>query len=776
MTIQRAAVLGAGVMGAQIAAHLANAGLEVRLLDLVPEGADDRDVLAKKALERLATMDPPPLMSRRFARRIMAGNVEDDLPKLAEADWILEAVVEQPEEKRRLYARILEVMRPDAIVTSNTSTIPLHRLVAGLPAAFARRFAITHFFNPPRYMRLLELVAGPQTEGEVLATLAAFCDHRLGKSVVLARDTPGFIANRIGAFWIQASLKFALALGLAVEEADAVIGRPLGFPRTGIFGLIDLVGLDLVPQVDASLARALPPDDPYHAVRAEFPLLAQLVAEGYRGRKGKGGFYRRREEDGRHIREVVDLATGTFRPLRRVAFESLELAKSGDIALLLEHGDRAGRYARAVLTRTIAYAARLLPEIADEIEAVDRAMRTGYGWRWGPFELADRLGAGRLCALCAREGVEVPPLLERAAAREGFYRLQGGRLEQLAPAGDYRPLRRPQGVLLLEDIRRASAPLAENGAASLWDLGDGVVVLEVHTKMNTIDPEVLDILARALELVPRQHRALVIYNEGEHFSAGANIGLALFAANVGAWSLLEELVEKGQRLYAALRTAPFPVVAAPSGLALGGGCELLLAADRVVAHAESYVGLVECGVGLLPAWGGCTRLLARYAADPDAPRGPMPPVMRAFETIGRARVARSAVEARELGFLTAEDEIVMNRDRLLAAAKAKALALARDYRPPGPVRLALPGPTGRAALAMALRDLDLRGALTPHDHVVAEALAGVLSGGEEADFIDPVDEGVVMARERAAFMRLIRTEATLERMEHTLETGRPLRN
>ena len=776
MEIRSAAVIGAGVMGSQIAAHLANAGIEVRLLDLVPEGASDRSVIAKRALARLERMDPPALMSRRFLRRITPGNVEDDLEKLAEADWILEAVVERLEVKRELYGRIREVMRPDAIVTSNTSTIPLRLLVEGLPDAFARRFAITHFFNPPRYMRLLELVAGPRTDAEVIRTLADFCDHRLGKSVVFAADTPGFVANRIGAFWIQASLKFALALGLSVEEADAVIGRPLGFPKTGIFGLIDLVGLDLLPYVDESLARALPPEDPYHRVRAEFPLLGRLVAAGYTGRKGKGGFYRRREVEGRRIREVVDLESGEFRPLRRVAFESLELSKSGDLALLLEHEDRAGRYARAVLTRTLAYAARLVPAIAEEIEAVDRALRTGYGWRWGPFELADRIGAARLLRLCEREGVEIPPLLRKAAEGEGFYRVREGRLEQLTPDGPYRPVRRPAGVLLLEDVRRAAAPVAKNGSASLWDLGDGVLGLEVHTRMNTIDPDVLEIMARALEIVPGRFRALVLYNEGEHFSAGANIALALFAANVGAWSLIEELVERGQRIYSALRAAPFPVVAAPSGLALGGGCELLLAADRVVAHAESYLGLVECGVGLVPAWGGCARLMARYAADPRLPKGPMPPVMRAFETIGLARVAKSAFEARELGFLSEEDEIVMNRDRLLAAAKAKALALAEDYRPPGPAHLALPGPTGKAALAMALRDLELRGRLTPHDRVVADALAEVLTGGDEADFVDPLDEASVMARERAAFMRLIRTEPTLERMEHTLETGRPLRN
>ncbi|MFQ5958160.1 MAG: enoyl-CoA hydratase-related protein, partial [Alphaproteobacteria bacterium] len=423
-----------------------------------------------------------------------------------------------------------------------------------------------------------------------------------------------------------------------------------------------------------------------------------------------------------------------------------------------------------------AYAAALVPEIADEVHAVDRAMQYGYNWTCGPFEMIDRMGADYLAERLREEGREVPPLLARAAAAGGFYRVSEGRLQYLATGGAYADLPREDGVLLLSDVRLASEPLARNGSASLWDIGDGVVCLEVHTKMNTIDPDVFAILRKALDVVPKDHRALVIYNEGEHFSAGVNLGIALFAANVAAWPMIEGLVAQGQELYEALKHAPFPVVGAPSGLALGGGCEILLHCDAVQAHAESYIGLVEAGVGAVPAWGGCKELLSRLAADPKRPKGPMPPVAAAFETIGLAKVAKSAFEARELGFLTPADGITFNRERLLADAKAKALALAEGYRPPEPVALTLPGSGGKAALDLALRDLRVKGVATAHDEVVAGALAEVLTGGSAADPTEPVSDDAVLALECAAFMRLVKTEATLARMEHTIATGKPLRN
>ncbi|MFQ5809686.1 MAG: enoyl-CoA hydratase-related protein, partial [Armatimonadota bacterium] len=438
--------------------------------------------------------------------------------------------------------------------------------------------------------------------------------------------------------------------------------------------------------------------------------------------------------------------------------------------------DRGGCYAWAVLAQTLAYAAAVAPEIADDIHAVDRAMRLGYNWIDGPFELIDRLGAGYFAKRLKRDGKGVPALLQKAAEAGGFYRMREGRLQHLTPGSGYLDVPHEGGVLLLSDIKLVRKPLAENGSASLWDVGDGVVCLEVHTKMNTIDPDVFGMIRKALETVRSSFKSLVIYNEGQHFSAGVNLGLAIFAANVAAWSTIEELVAQGQETYKALKYSPFPVVGASSGLALGGGCEMLLHCDAVQAHAESYIGLVETGVGAVPAWGGCKELLVRISTDPRRPHGPMPPVVAAFETIGLAKVAKSAFEAKEMGFLRPSDGITFNRERLLADAKAKALELAKGYRPPEPVELTLPGPAGKAALGLVLCDLRAKGAATTHDEVVGGALAEVLTGGRGADPTEPVGEDDVLALERAAFMRLVKTEATLARMVHMLETGKPLRN
>ncbi len=774
MPIERAAVIGAGVMGAGIAAHLANAGIPVDLLDIVPEGGADRNAVAAGGLARLHKAKPAAFMTRKAARLVTPGNVEDDLGRLAVADWIVEAVIEDPEIKRALYARVDTVRKPGSIVSSNTSTIPLAALVEGLSEDFAADFLITHFFNPPRYMRLLELVTGPATRPEAAATIRDFADRRLGKGVVACHDTPGFIGNRIGIYWLQCAVSEAFAGGITVEEADAVIGRPLGIPRTGVFGLLDLVGLDLMPHLLASMEQRLAPDDPFHAVFAVPELLRKMIADGYTGRKGKGGFYRLNREGGRKVKEVLDLANGSYAPVRRPKVAAVSAARAAGPRALLEHDSPAGHYAWRVISRTLAYAASLVPEVADDIVAVDAAMRLGYNWTHGPFELLDRLGGDWFAERLEADGLEVPALLATAAGRP-FYRVEAGGLEHLGVDGASHPVARHDGVLLLADLRRLAKPLERNGSASLWDLGDGVLCVEFHTKMNAIDPEIFAMLRTAIGRVADGHRALVIYNEGEQFSAGANLGLAMFAANVAAWDQIEALVREGQETYLALKRAPFPVVAAPSGLALGGACELLLHCDAVQAHAESYVGLVEVGVGVIPAWGGCKELLLRHQDAARRAGGPMPPVAQAFETISLARVATSAAEARELGFVAADDGITMNRDRLLADAKARALELVDGYLPPEPATLTLPGPSGKAALDMAVHGFRLQGKATDHDVVVGDVLAGVLSGGE-TDVTETVDETTLLALERNGFMRLLRQAPTQARIEHMLETGKPLRN
>jgi 3-hydroxyacyl-CoA dehydrogenase len=775
MTIAQAAVIGAGVMGSGIAAQIANAGVPVLLLDIVPEGADDRNALAAGALARMAKADPAPFMSRAAMKLVTPGNLEDDLGRLAEVDWIVEAVVEKLTVKRALYANIEKVRKAGAVVSSNTSTLPLAKLTEGLPKRLRRDFLITHFFNPPRYMRLLEVVAGPDTRPEALERISAFADHRLGKSVVRCKDTPGFIANRIGSFWLQAAFCEAFESGLPIEEADLVLGRPLGIPKTGVFGLADLVGIDLLPHVAASLRVALPVDDAFHEVDREWPLVATLIETGYTGRKGKGGFYRLVKADGQRVKEAIDLRSGAYHVAAKPRLDAVDAAKDGGPRALLEGDEPAARYAWRVMSRTLAYACSLLPEIADEITAIDQAMRLGYNWKWGPFELLDRIGPAWFAQRLVADGVAVPPLLRRVGDGS-FYRVEDGRLQYLTLDGGYADVVRPEGVLLLEDVRRRSRPVARNGSARLWDIGDRVACLEFRSKMNAIDAETLDLIDKAIGIVTKEFDALVIYNEGSNFSVGANIGLALFAANVAVWPMVEDLVARGQKVYRKLKHSPFPVVAAPSGMALGGGCEVCLNADAVQAHAETYIGLVEVGVGVIPAWTGSTELLTRWVQNKRRPGGPMPPLAQTFETIGMAKVAKSAFEAKELLFLRDGDGITMNRDRLLADAKAKALALVSDYRPPATAPLALPGPSGRIALEMAVDALRLKGVATPHDEVVAKQLAIVLSGGENADITEPVADEDLLKLERQAFMTLVRQPATLARIEHMLDTGKPLRN
>jgi len=767
--IKKVAVIGAGVMGAGIAAHVANAGIPVLLLDIVPKDAANRNAIAEGAVEKMLKSDPAAFMSKRAAKLVTPGNIEDHLSQLADCDWIVEAVIERLDIKQDLYAKIEAVRKDGSVVSSNTSTIPLALLTNGLPDRFAGDFCITHFFNPPRYMRLLEVVKGEKTKQEAIDSVSRFADVTLGKTIVDCKDSPGFIANRLGVYWIQVAVVEALDGGLEVEEADAIIGKPMGIPKTGVFGLMDLVGLDLMPHVTASMVSALPASDPFHAANRELPLISKMIADGYTGRKGKGGFYRLNRANGGKVKEAISLATGDYRPQQK---SELELPRK--LRDLLSADTKAGRYAWRVLAQTLSYAASLVPEAADAITAVDEAMRLGYNWKFGPFELIDQLGAAWLAERLAKDGLPVPALLTLAGNRS-FYRVEGGKKQYLGTDGAYHDLVRPEGVLLLADIKLRSQPLLKNASASLWDIGDGVTCFEFTSKMNAVDPDIMALLGKALKLTGKSYKTMVIYNEGSNFSAGANLGLALFAANIAAWTEIEQMVAGGQETYKAIKYSPFPVVAAPSGLALGGGCEILLHCAAVQAHAETYVGLVECGVGLVPAWGGCKEMLHRWATNPKMPKGPMPAVAKVFETISTATVAKSAAEAKELLFLRPSDGITMNRDRLLADAKARALAMVEGYAPPEKPEFILPGESARAGLSMAVDSFHKRGLATKHDVVVSNALAEVLSG-DGADVTKPVTEDHLLEAERSRFMRLVRHPGTLARIESILETGKPLRN
>lgn len=774
--IKRVAVIGSGVMGSQIAAHVTNTGVPVLLLDIVPKDSSDRNALSKGALEKLQKADPAPFMHPKNARLITAGNLEDDLDKLKDVDWIIEAVLENPQVKSDLYKKIDAVRKPGSIVSSNTSTIPLGVLIGGQSEQFAKDFLITHFFNPPRYMRLLELVIGDKTRSEAIDIIRDFGDRRLGKGVVSCKDTPGFIANRLGVFFLQVAVNTAFDLGLTVEEADAIFSRPVGMPKTGVFGLLDLIGIDLMPLIAKSFMATLPQDDHYRAINREHPLIVKMISDGYTGRKGKGGFYRLNKTDGAKVKESIDLRTGIYRPSEKVKLPAVEAAGK-NLKVLCETQDKIGVFATTVLVQTLSYAASLVPQIADDIVAVDAAMRLGFNWQYGPFELIDRLGAGWLASCLKSNGKSVPEFLQKAADKS-FYRIENGALEFLTTEGVYQKVQRPQGVLLLSDVKRASKPVLKNGSASLWDVGDGVLCLEFHTKMNAIDPDTLGMVKKSVELISGSAGAwkgIVVHNESENFSAGANLGLALFALNIAMYPAIEDLVDKGQEAYQLLRFAPFPSVAAPSGLALGGGCEITLNCSAVQAHAETYIGLVEVGVGLIPGWGGCAQMLGRAFTAKKRMGGPIPPISQVFETISMARVAKSAFDAQDIGYLRSTDGVTMNKDRLLHDAKQRVLDLAKDYKPPLPWQLNLPGPTGRAALNLAIEGFKLLGRALPHDVTVSKGLASVLCGGER-DFTALTTEEQILAMEKREFMKLVHMPETVARIEHMLKTGKPLRN
>lgn len=766
--IKRAAVIGAGVMGSGIAAHIANAGIPVHLLDLPGEDFGQKNALAEKAIERMLKTEPAAFVSAERAQLVTPGNLEDDFDVLAKCDWIIEAVVEKLDVKQALYARIESVMAPSTIVSSNTSTIPLEKLIEGRGDVFRQNFVITHFFNPPRYTRLLELVSGAATDSQVTQRVEDFCDRFLGKGVVKCHDRPGFIGNRIGTYWLLSAVQEAINADLSVETVDALFGRPVGLPKTGVFGLLDLVGIDLIPLIGASMVANLSAEDAYHRLYKDVPLIQNMIADGYTGRKGKGGFYRINQTEQGKVKESINLKTGAYSPSEKPRISVLENTR--DLKTILADNSPEAQYLWRVLSDVLLYTANLVPEIADDVVAVDTAMKLGYNWKFGPFELLDKMGVPWFVEQLTREGRAVPALLAHSLP---FYKIENGQRFFLSVKGAYEPIVTKEGHLSLTDIKLRTQPIAKNGSAALWDIGDGVVCLEFKTKMNAIDPDIMAMIFQSIEIVKARYKALVIYNDGDNFSAGVNLGLALFVANTGAWPLISDIVQQGQKAYQALKFAPFPVVGAPSGMALGGGCEVLLHCDAVQAHVETYAGLVEVGVGVIPAWGGCKEMILRHTKN--GANGGMMAISKVFEMIGTAKVAKSAVEAKDMLILRPNDGITMNKDRVLADAKTKALQLADAYAPPVEEAIKLPGATARVALSMAVKGLVKMGKATLYDQTVSKELSIVLTGGE-ADQTDTLTEKNVLALEHESFMRLIKNQQTLARMEHTLETGKPLRN
>ena len=769
MKFRRAAVIGAGTMGSGIAGHLANAGVQVELLDVAGTVAD-RDSVAKRAIERMRSQNPPPLMHADYVARITTGNIEDHLHRVGDCDWIVEAIVERIDVKRDLYDALDRIRRPGSIISSNTSTLPLALLTERMSHTMRSDFCITHFFNPVRFMRLLELVRGPDTRPEVVEELAAFCDRELGKGVVHCRDTPGFLANRVGVHVLQVGLFEAVAQGVTIEEADAVMGRPMGIPKTGLFGLYDLIGLDLMLDVAASLAMALPPDDAFQRVVEGIPLVRELVSRGHTGDKGAGGFYRGSGD----TREVVDLRTGEARPMARAAVEAALAGERDGIRALVKHQSAAGRFARRVLARALGYAASLVPDVSDEVVPIDEAMKLGYGWSRGPFEMIDSLGADWFRTLLAAEDLPIPPVLD-ALGDSSFYRASDSRVVHFAMGCGYRPLERAPGAVRVDDFRRLASPMLTNHAASLWDIGDGVACLEFHTKANALGPESMALMRQALDKVAERHAALVIHSDAPHFSVGFNLEFVRTCITGRRWRDLNNGLVEFQHTCRAAKHAPFPVVSAPSGMALGGGFELLLGSDLVQAHANVVVGLVEPIVGLVPAGGGCKEMLFRWTRDTRDEATRSAGALRVFELIGMGKTATSPELARPLRLLNAKDRTTMNRDRLLADAKASALGLADGYEPPATPAISAPGAPAYDAMCAMLDDMAGKGIALPHDVVVSRCLARVLAGGD-AQAGGVIDEEEMFGLEREAFLALARTPETAARIAHMLDRGHPLRN
>jgi 3-hydroxyacyl-CoA dehydrogenase len=771
--IKKAAVIGAGTMGLGIAGQLANAGVDVILLD-IPSDGDNRNAIAERALERLLDKNQPGLLHEDFVSRIKIGNIEDDMQLLADVDWIAEAIVERLDIKRALYRKIDTVRKTNSIVSSNTSTIPISLLVEEMPESFRAEFAITHFFNPVRFMRLLEIVRGESTHTEVIQCLEQFADQQLGKGVVVCNDTPGFLGNRVGVFAIQTALHAAIRMRLSPEEADAIFGRPMGIPKTGVFGLYDLIGIDLMSDVAKSLQTILPPSDAFHDVAAEIPLMARMINEGYIGNKlDEGGFYQPADAANGISRKTLDFDSFAYREHNAVRPQiAIDAELAGDFTLLLEQDHKYGQYAWEILSNTLCYAAELVPDVNESLVAVDDAMKLGYNWLQGPHEMIDAIGVDNFIARLEKDGRDVPEFV-RIASGKSFYRVANGVLQYLLADGSYRNLERADGIVRFSEQRRTLHAVHENAAASYFDIGDGVGLIEFHSKANALGPESMQLIEAAISHATKNMRALVIHNDAQHFSCGADLQSILGFVASQDLDGLDKFLNHYQQTLAAMKYSPIPVVAAPSGLSMGGGFEVLLHTDKVVYHANSVTGLVETLVGVVPGGGGVKEMLYRWSErHGDTTKG----AWSAFMNIGYGRTASSPLEAEPLAmFRTGVDSYIMNRDRLLATARQEALAMADDYAVQRRGVLSMPGRDVWAEMIAWLEKTHAKGHLTSHDVTTGTQIAMIVTGGN-IDAGTELSENVLFALERKAFRTLGATDETRARIEFMLEHGTPLRN
>ncbi len=791
-TIRRVGVLGAGVMGAAIAAHLANAGCDVLLLDRAPDTLTDeeaarglrladpevRNRLALLGIDRALQAKPAPFFLPDYAARITPGNFADDIPRLKECDWVVEAVVEHPGIKAKVLRSVAPNLRADAVLTTNTSGLSVTRLAEALPAELRPRFFATHFFNPPRYLRLVELVPHPESDPALLEAMGDFLRRRLGKGVVTCKDTPNFIGNRIGLFSLLNAMHHMQSLGLSVAEVDAVCGPATARPKSAVFRTADLVGLDTLAFVAEHSFELLPHDEARELYRIP-SFLQTLLDAGRLGDKSGAGFYRKEKSaDGKQIL-TWNWQTGDYQLSAKPAFPCLAAAKQATdtaarLRAVLGGDDPGARFAWLTLRDTLLYAVNRIPEISSEIVGIDRAMRWGFGWELGPFEMLDAIGVAAFIARAESDGVAIPAALREVPA---FYRVADGRQEQFAlAAGDYRPVPVAKGTLQLDVIRKSGGVVTSKPTCSLLDIGDGVFALEFHGKMNTIGADVLAMLPQALARAEGEGVALVVGSQGAQFSAGADLMLLAFAMQMKQFAEIERMVRAFQNATLALKTAQVPVVAAPYGLTLGGGCEFTMHATATLAHAETYLGLVEIGAGLLPAGGGTKELALRAvqtAAAAEADVGPF--IIRAFRTIGLARVSTCADELFAMGLLREGDRICMDHDGQLGAAKALALSLVPTHRPGRPAVILAPGRSLAASLKSSLWNLEQGGQITSYERLIAGKVADILCGGD-VPAGTPVAEQHLLDLEREGFLSLCGEAKTLERIGHLLKTGKPLRN
>ena len=761
--IIKVGVIGAGTMGAGIAGQVANAGIEVWLLDLPTEG-ENVNSLAQRGLERLRDPDMPGIMSKEAEELIHLGNTRDNFNELTECDWIAEAVVERLDIKQALYKKLHDSCKESAIITSNTSTIPISLLTEGMPQDFCERFAITHFFNPVRFMRLLELVRGEQTREDVMDTLDVFCESMLGKGVVPCSDTPGFLANRVGVFAIQCALHKAFEYNLSPTEADAFFGRPLGLPKTGVFGLYDLIGIDLMADVAKSLENILPENDEFHKYAAPIEFVSNMIANGQTGNKNDQGFYKQVGDE----KMVIDLSNGNYVEHKRLKTSLLEDAEKIGVTAIISDQSKYGLFIWDVLSETLSYAASLVPEVTEDVTQIDDAMKLGYNWVKGPFELIDEIGIDYFVKRLKNSARDVPDFLENSLNNK-FYTSSNSILSTLTNSGELKPIIRPKGVLRFSEARQTLAPINSNESAS-WFEYEGAAIVEFHSKANALDTQSLDMISDAVTASENKGlRGVIIHNDFQHFSCGVSLWSVRNCFEKNDFDGLDDFLAYFQNTMLQMRDSNLPVIAAPVGMSIGGGFEVVLHADHVVSHANSVMGLVESFVGVVPAGGGCKEMLYRWTEKlNDTQKG----AWKSFMNIGLGRKANSPQEADALSMRRPGDTFQMNRDRILNAALST-IDITKKVGKRKP--LALSGAEHYQEMLEWLEVNHKKGMLTPHDVTVGTEIGRVMSGGEcPAGTV--FSEQDILNAERSSFIRLAQTQETQARIVAMLDNGITLRN